>query len=81
MQPPTLNSDRSMSDTLYVRGISRRTTDEELLSRILDVMEAPVETDLHSKRKAGVIWARYSSWRVAQQTIIRIHQTIWYSLY
>ena len=78
MKEPVLNDNRTVSDTLYVRGLSKRITDEELTSQILNVIESPVEVDLHSKRSSGMIWARYSSIAVAQRTMIIIHQNIWW---
>lgn len=75
--PPLLNTAQSMSDTLHVRGLSRRITDEELIHQILNQIEPPIEVDLLSKRQSGMIWARYSSFGIAQRTIMKIHQSIW----
>jgi hypothetical protein len=78
MNAPHINAQQSKSDTLYIRGISRRVTDEELLHKILNQVEDPVETDLLSKRNSGVIWARYGSLSTAHRTMLKIHQSIWF---
>lgn len=75
-RPPQLNSAQTMSDTLHVRGLSRRITDEVLINQILNQIEPPIEIDIE-KRQSGLVWARYSSFEIAQRTIMKIHQSVW----
>ena len=63
------------SDTLYIKGISRKLEYEEVLS-FLSVVESPIDVDLSMRFSTGEIWAKYSSAEISCKSIAQLHQKL-----
>ncbi len=66
-----------VSDTLYVRGVSRQAPSSEL-QQLLSLVSAPRELDFSGREHmvagvGGQVWAKYESVAMAEQTIRVLH--------
>jgi hypothetical protein len=71
---PNRDVSNNSSDTIYVRGLARSLTDEDV-DNLLSIVDAPQETDFSQRSKSGTIWAKYENLVIAKNTVQRLHQT------
>ena len=63
------------SDTVYVRGIHKSTTADEVV-RLVSLVAEPLEVDLSQRSASGEIWVKYKNLADTQQAILVLHQRI-----
>lgn len=68
-----LNTSSASSDTIFVRGITKATLDEEVTT-LLSIKAVPLEVDLSQRGLNGGVWAKYASSEQAFATILDLHQ-------
>lgn len=85
---PMNNRNTSMSDTLYIRGISRTVKNIDLIRDVLCSIEAPIEIDFSTRTESnklagigGQIWVKYASIEIAHKTLKRIHNFYYHGVY
>jgi len=76
--PGFISDDGLKTQTLYIRGVTKTCTFEDIVDKI-SVVAVPIDTIIESSNTH--IWAQYDSIQTADDTLDRLHQLYWRGKY